>query len=93
MFDHTLVSLGAFKLAAVVLQRGETCVEVLERRAIAVILIRGQARCNGVDLVPWRSMVVSQACRLQAIEDCIVARVAIEGEGAVHLGEGHDQGR
>lgn len=86
MIDHTLLSLGAFNLHAVVLERGETCVEVLGGKAIAVILVRGQARCNGVELVPWKSMTVSRTCRLQALEPCLLARVAVDGPGAVHLG-------
>lgn len=86
MLDHTLLTLGAFKLDALVLARGETTVELLDNKAIAVILVHGQARCNGVELVPWRSMSVSRTCRLQAVEPCIVARVAVDGPGAVHLG-------
>lgn len=88
MLDRTLLTLGAFRLDAVVLGRGETAVEVLGNKAIAVILVSGQARCNGVELIPWRSMSVSRTYRLEAVEPSIVARVAVDGPQAVHLGDG-----
>lgn len=87
MLDRTLLTLGAFRLDAVVLGAGETSVEVLEHRAIAVVLVSGQARCNGVVLHPWRSMSVTESCCLEALTPCIVTRVAIDGPDAVHLGE------
>lgn len=86
MLDRTLLTLGAFRLDAVVLAAGETTVEMLGDKAIAVILVSGQARCNGIELVLWRSMTVSRTYRLVAIEPCIVARVAVDGPQAVHLG-------
>lgn len=86
MMDRTLLTLGAFRLDAVILAAGETTVEVLGRKAIAVILVSGQARCNGIELVPWRSMNVSDTYRLEAIEPCIVARFAVDGPQALHLG-------
>lgn len=86
MMDRTLLTLGAFRLDALVLGGGETSVEVLGNKAIAVILISGQARCNGVELITWRSMTVSNTYRLEAIEPCIIARVAVDGPQAVHLG-------
>lgn len=87
MLDRTLLTLGAFRLDAVALSPGETSVEVLERRAIAVVLVSGQARCNGVPLTPWRSMTVSKSCCIEAIDACVVARIAVDGPDAVHLGE------
>lgn len=87
MLDRTLLTLGAFRLDAVVLGAGETSVEVLDRRAIAVVLVSGQARCNGVALQPWRSMSVSESCCIEALAPCIVARFAVDGPEAVHLGE------
>lgn len=86
MIDRTLLTLGAFRLDAVVLGPGETSVELLDRRAIAVFLLSGQARCNGVDLEPWRSMTVSCSCRLEALAACVIARIAVDGPDAVHLG-------
>lgn len=87
MLDRTLLTLGAFRLDAVVLGPGETSVEVLGRRAIAVVLVSGQARCNGTTLQPWRSMSVTGTCRIEALAPCIVARLAVDGPEAVHLGE------
>ncbi|PCC69307.1 hypothetical protein SAMN02745121_08764 [Nannocystis exedens] len=87
MLDRTLLTLGAFRLDTVVLGPGESSVEVLEHRAIAVVLVSGRARCNGVDLTPWRSMTVRASCCLEAVGPCIVARVAVDGPDAVHLGE------
>jgi hypothetical protein len=86
MFDRTVLVLGAFKLEAVVLAPGETCVEVLGDRAIAVMLVSGQARCNGVALERWRQTPVTRSCCLEATEGCVVARLAIDGKEAVHLG-------
>lgn len=87
MLDRTLLTLGAFRLDAVVLGPGETSVEVLDRRAVAVVLISGQAKCNGATLQPWRSMSVAGTCCIEALAPCIVARVAVDGPEAVHLGE------
>lgn len=87
MLDRTLLTLGAFRLDAVVLDAGETSVEMLEHRAVAVVLVSGQARCNGVALEPWKSMSVSKSCCIEATAPCIVARFAIDGPEAVHLGE------
>ncbi|MBK7830486.1 hypothetical protein [Nannocystis sp.] len=86
MFDRTMLTLGAFKLDAVVLAPGETSIEELGERAIAVILVSGKARCNGVVLERWRHLPVTRNCCLETVEGCVVARVAIDGEGAVHLG-------
>jgi hypothetical protein len=87
MLDRTQLTLGAFRLDTVVLSPGETSVEVLEHRAIAVVLVSGQARCNGVALTPWRSMTVSKSCCIEALGPCIVARIAVDGPDAVHLGK------
>jgi len=86
MFDRTVLVLGAFKLEAVVMGPGESCVEALGDRAIAVMLVSGQARCNGVALERWRQVPVTRSCCLEATEGCVVARLAIDGKGAVHLG-------
>lgn len=86
MFDRTVLTLGAFKLEAVVLAPGETSVEVLGDRAIAVMLVSGQARCNGVVLERWRRVPVTRSCCLEAVNGCVVARLAIDGQDAVHLG-------
>jgi hypothetical protein len=86
MFDRTVLVLGAFKLEAVVMAPGETCVEALGDRAIAVMLVSGQARCNGVALERWRQVPVARSCCLEALEGCVVARLAIDGKEAVHLG-------
>ena len=86
MFDRTVLVLGAFKLEAVVMAPGETCVETLGDRAIAVMLVSGQARCNGVALERWRQVPVTRNCCLEATEGCVVARLAIDGKEAVHLG-------
>jgi hypothetical protein len=66
MFDRTVLVLGAFKLEAVVMAPGETCVEALGDRAIAVMLVSGQARCNGVALERWRQVPVTRSCCLEA---------------------------
>ena len=86
MLDRTLLILGAFKLEALVLTRGETCVQVLGERAIAVFLVSGQARCNGQTLERWRHMTVARNCRLEAIDDCVVGCIAVDGQGALHMG-------
>lgn len=86
MFDRTVLALGAFKLDAVILAPGETCIEELGVRAIAVFLVSGKARCNGVPLERWRHVSVTQSCCIEAPEGCVVARVAIDGKDAVHLG-------
>ena len=87
MFDRTVLVLGAFKLEAVVLGPGETSVEALGDRAIAVMLVSGQARCNGVALERWRQVPVTRSCCLEALDGCVVARLAIDGKEAVHLGK------
>jgi hypothetical protein len=87
MLDRTLLTLGAFRLDTVVLSPGESSVEMLEHRAIAVVLVSGRARCNGVDLQPWRTMTVRESCCIEAIGPCMVARMAVDGPEAVHLGE------
>ncbi len=87
MFDRTVLVLGAFKLEAVVLGPGETSVEALGDRAIAVMLVSGQARCNGVTLERWRQVPVTRSCCLEALDGCVVARLAIDGKEAVHLGK------
>lgn len=86
MFDRTMLTLGAFKLEAVVLAPGESSVEELGERAIAVILVSGKASCNGVALERWRHVPVTRTCCLESVEGCVVARVAIDGKEAVHLG-------
>ena len=98
MFDRTMLTLGAFKLEAVVLAPGESSVEELGERAIAVILVSGKAQCNGVAFSAgadiggeaaverWRHMPVTRTCCLESVEGCVVARVAIDGKEAVHLG-------
>lgn len=86
MFDKTILILGAFKLEALMLARGETCIEVLGPRSIAIVLVSGQARCNGQTLERWRHIPVTRECCLEAIDNCVVARVAVEGQGALHLG-------
>ena len=87
MFDRTVLVLGAFKLEAVVLGPGDTSVEALGDRAIAVMLVSGQARCNGVALERWRQVPVTRSCCLEALDGCVVARLAIDGKEAVHLGK------
>ncbi len=59
MFDRTMLTLGAFKLDAVVLAPGETSIEEFGERAIAVIPVSGKARCNGVELERWRHLPVT----------------------------------
>ena len=86
MFDRTMLTLGAFKLEAVVLAPGESSIEELGERAIAVILVSGKASCNGVTLERWRHVPVTRNCCLESVEGCVVARVAIDGKEAVHLG-------
>jgi hypothetical protein len=85
MFDRTVLALGAFRIEAVVLAPGETSLEMLGERAIAVMLVSGQARCNGVTLERWRQVPVTGTCRLDAPAGCVVARLAIDGKEAVHL--------
>ncbi|MBZ5708221.1 hypothetical protein [Nannocystis pusilla] len=82
-----MLTLGAFRFDTVVLGPGESSVEMLEHRAIAVVLISGRARCNGVDLQPWRSMTVRKSCCIEANGPCMVARITVDGPEAVHLGE------
>jgi hypothetical protein len=86
MLGRNVLSLGAFKVEALFLARGEKCVEVLGDRAIAVVLVSGQARCNGQTLQRWNHMPVTRSCCLEAVDNCVVARFAIEGQGALHLG-------
>lgn len=86
MLDKTILSLGAFKVEALILTRGETCIECLGDRAIAIFLVSGQARCNGYTLERWCHVPVTRNLRLEALENCVVARVAIDGQGALHLG-------
>jgi hypothetical protein len=50
------------------------------------MLVSGQARCNGVALERWRQVPVTRSCCLEALEGCVVARLAIDGKEAVHLG-------
>lgn len=93
MLDRTILILGAFKVEALVLARGETCIEVLGEKAIALILVSGQARCNGQTLARWCHMPVTRECRLEAIDSCVVARVAIDGKDALHMGYTTDEGK
>lgn len=79
MLDQTLFTLGAFKLGALILGRNETCVDLIDERAVALVLVRGSARVNGVAMTPWTPIAVTKNCRLEALEPSVIARVAIDG--------------
>lgn len=85
MLDQTLLTLGAVKLGALILGRGETCVDLIDERAVALVLVRGSARVNGVTMEVWRPIAVAKNCRVEALEPSVIARVAItSSENTAH---------